>query len=366
MLLNWAYRIFPPRRVERILLNLMLPIGDTLFATPTVRALRQRFPHAHLAALVFSTNAGVLYANEDIDEVISHPTGQTFTLFGYARFLWGMRRRRFTIAVEFRPYVWYLSVLCGVVRRLSFDIPAYQWFFPIGARPWKHRHAIDNYASVVRPLGLRVDRSRLVVRTTERDRAALGAFLVAEGVGPDERLVALHPGGEGFRGMKRWDSARFAVLGDRLAERYDARIALIGGRDELALAREVAAAMARPPIVLNGRVSLGQSIALLERCHLFVGDDSAPLHMAGSLDVPTVGIFGPTSVVNYHPAGPYVEVARSGLVCSPCFFFVNSAPVWAGSRCRVPTCLHALSVETVLEAAERAIVRKEAGRSGMA
>ncbi len=355
---SWVYRLFPPRRVDRILLNMMLPIGDTLFTTPTIRALRRRFPDAHITALAFSTNAGVLYANEDIDEVILHPTGQTFTLWGYTRFLWGMRRRRFTIAVEFRPYVWYLSVLCGVVRRLSFDIPAYQWFLPLGRRPWKHRHAVANYASVARLLGLRVDDSRLIVRTTESDRTALTSFLAGQRVGPDERLVVLHPGGEGFRGMKRWDARRFAVLGDRLAERHDARVLIIGGRDELALARDVAAAMTQRALVLNGQVSLGQSIALLERSHLFIGNDSAPLHMAGSLDVPTVGIFGPTSVVNYRPVGPYVEVARSGLVCSPCFFFVGSAPVWAGSRCRVPTCLHALSVETVLEAAEQVIAKK--------
>ena len=47
---NWAYRLFPPRHVERILLNLMLTIGDTLFVMPTIHALRQRFPAAHIAA----------------------------------------------------------------------------------------------------------------------------------------------------------------------------------------------------------------------------------------------------------------------------------------------------------------------------
>ncbi len=362
MSLNWAYRLLPPRRRERILFNVMLPIGDTLFTTPTMRAVRRRFPHAHIAALTFPTNAGVLYANEDIDEIILHPTGQTFTPWEYVRFLWRMRQKHFTMAIEFRPYVWWLSVACGIVRRLSFDIPVYQWFFPFSPRPWKHRHAIANYASVIDLLGLHVDDSRLVVRTTEQDRAALADFLAAQGVGVGraERLIVLHPGGEGFRGMKRWDSARFTILGDRLAERYDARIVIIGGRDELPLAQTVAAAMTRQALVLNGRVTLGQSIALLERCYLFVGDDSAPLHMAGSLDVPTVGIFGPTNVVNYHPVGPYVEIARSDLVCSPCFFFVGSAPVWAGSRCRVPTCLHALAVETVLAAAERAIAKKVA------
>jgi ADP-heptose:LPS heptosyltransferase len=341
--------------VERILLVLMLPIGDTLFATPTIRAVRRRYPEAHIAALVFPTNAAALHANEDLDEIILHPTGQTFTVAGYARFLYGMWRRRFTISIEFRPYVWWLSVACGVLRRLSLDIPVYQWFIPIGKRPWRYRHAIDNFATLVRLLGLRVDSSQLTVRTTDDDRRSMVTLLRARGIGDNARVIALHPGGEGFRGMKRWESGRFAVLGDLLARKYDARVVIVGGRDELALAREVTAVMREPAVVLNGAVSLRQAVALLERCYLFVGSDSAPLHMAASIGIPTVGIFGPTSVANYYPVGPRVEVARSGIVCSPCFYFVGSHPVWAGSHCRVPTCLHTLSVETVMEAAERAL-----------
>jgi ADP-heptose:LPS heptosyltransferase len=358
VLLNWAYHLFPPRDVQSILLNLMLPIGDTLFATPTVRALRQRFPQAHIAALVFATNAGVLYANEDIDEVILHPTRQSFSPLAYLRFLRAMWRRRFTLAVEFRPYVWWLSLLCGVWRRLSLDIPLYQWVIPLGARPWKHRHAISSYATVPRMLGLRIDGSRLIVRTTEADRAWVASLLSTQGIRPHDRVIALHPGGEGFRGMKRWEAARFSALGDRLARRYGARIVIVGGHDELALARDVAAGMREPAVVLNGHVSLSQTVAVLERCYLFVGNDSAPLHMAGSLGIATVGIFGPTSLVNYRPVGPHVEVACSGVACSPCFHFVGSHPLWAGSRCQVPTCLHALAVTSVLHAAERALARK--------
>lgn len=357
-MLNFAYRLFPPRQVKSILLILMLPIGDTLFVTPTVRALRRRFPNAHIAALVFPTNVGVLYANEDIDELILHPTAETFRLTDFVRLLRAIRRRHFTISIEFRPYIWWLSVACGAWRRLALDIPVYQWFLPLGARPWKHRHAITSYATVPRLLGLHVDSSRLIVRTTDADREATTRILAAHGIASHERLIVLHPGGEGFRGMKRWETTRFATLADRLAQRHSALVVIVGGRDETELARQVVAAMHEHAVLLNGLFTLGQTVALLERCYLFVGNDSAPLHMAGSLDVATVGIFGPTSLVNYRPAGPYVEVARSGLVCSPCFHFVGTAPVWAGSRCRVPTCLHALSVDSVLEAAERALATK--------
>lgn len=352
------FRLFPPRRVRSILLNVMLPIGDTLFTTPTIRALRQRYPEAHIVALAFPTNAGILRGNPDIDEIVLHPTGQTFTILNYILFFLKLQRRRFTMAVEFRPYSWWLSLFSGVLRRLELRFPEHQWLFPLGDRPWKYRHAVESYATAVEPLGLTVDTTSLVVPVLPQARAAVAAFLAREGIGVDERLIALHPGGEGFRGMKRWEAARFAALGDHLAALYQARIVIVGGRDELTLTHDVSDAMARRPLVTNGRVSLSESTALLERCILFVGDDSAPLHIAASLGVPTVGVFGPTSVVNYKPLGPYVEIARSGLVCSPCFHFVGSQPVWATSHCRVPTCLHALGVGAVLEAARRVYGRK--------
>lgn len=364
MLLNWYFRLFPPRRVHSILLNLMLPIGDTLFATPTIRALRRRFPHAHIAALVFPTNAGVLYANEDVDELILHPTGQTFSWWGYLRFVLKVRRRHFTMAVEFRPYVWWMSAAFGVLRRLSLDVPVYQWFFPVGARPWKHRHAVTSFATIIKLLKLDIDTARLVVRTTPADRSAINNYLQGQEIAPDQRIITIHPGGEGFRGMKRWEAARFATLCDRLADRYGARIVIIGGRDELALARTVAGQMKAPTIIANGQVSLGGTVALIERSFLFMGNDSAPLHMAGSLGVATVGIFGPTSLTNYLPLGPHVQAVRSNLVCSPCFFFVGSHPVWAGSSCHVPTCLHALSVGAVMSAAERAVASAHAASQG--
>jgi ADP-heptose:LPS heptosyltransferase len=354
---NPVVRLFPPRRVQRILLILLLPIGDTLFATPMLRAVRRRFPAAHITALVFPTNASVIQTNPDVDEVVVHPTRQTFDAAGYVRLLWSLRRRRFNLSIELRPYSWWLSLACGVWRRLSLDIPLHQWLLPIGRRPWKERHAISSYASIVDTLGLTVDESRLTVPTTDADRVAVGEMLAARGIAPGDRIIALHPGGEGFRGMKRWEAARFAALGDALIGRHGARVVIVGGADEARLAAETAAAMRYPAMVLNGLLSLCQTVALLERCMLFVGNDSAPLHMAGSLGIATVGVFGPTSLVNYRPVGPCVEIARSDLACSPCFHFVGSHPLWAGSRCRVPSCLHALPVDAVLDATARALSR---------
>src|SRR6476469_2123574 len=64
--------------IMRILLLMLLPISDTLFATPAVRALRRRYPGAHITALVYPTNSGILAHNPDVDELMYWPTRQTW------------------------------------------------------------------------------------------------------------------------------------------------------------------------------------------------------------------------------------------------------------------------------------------------
>jgi ADP-heptose:LPS heptosyltransferase len=162
----------------------------------------------------------------------------------------------------------------------------------------------------------------------------------------------MHPGGEGFRGMKRWPIERYIDLGLELVKRYGLGVLVLGGPDEVNLAQIVADAVPNA-VSLAGELNLGQTIAILERCSVFVGNDSAPMHMAAAAGVPTVGIFGPTNVTNFRPRGPSVEVLRAGLACSPCFHFAGSHPFWAASHCKVPSCLHAISKQVVLDSIAR-------------
>jgi ADP-heptose:LPS heptosyltransferase len=333
---------------RRILLYLLLPIGDTLFATPTIRALRLCYPHARIAAIAYPTNAGILEANPDIDRIYLHPTSSTWKGWrAYARFLWRLNRGKYDLAVQFGPAQWWLTQIVRPAQYRRLKVPVWQWFVPFGPRPWRNRHAMASYASLLTAEELAHLPASAVLVSSEADRQAA---LIALPPQVGERLVALHPGGEGFRGMKRWPLARFIGLAHGLTKQHGVRVVVLGGADEVTIAAALARAVPGATS-LAGVLNLGQTMAVLERCELFVGNDSAPMHMAAALGVPTVGIFGPTSVANFRPLGARVTIVRAGLACSPCFHFVGSHPVWAGSRCAVPSCLHAVSTHAVVSAA---------------
>jgi ADP-heptose:LPS heptosyltransferase len=86
---------------------------------------------------------------------------------------------------------------------------------------------------------------------------------------------------------------------------------------------------------------------LLVRARIFVGTDCGPRHLAASLGVPTVTLFGPTDPVGWNPADPAHVSVRTGEICSPCDL----------TECPVPghPCLTGLSPAMVMEAVDRVL-----------
>lgn len=125
----------------------------------------------------------------------------------------------------------------------------------------------------------------------------------------DTRWVALAPtaGTE----TKIWPAAAFAALVERLKMRGLRPVLFYGpGERENRLAAPARAAMPEA-LDMGGRYTVAQVAALLARCSLFVGSDSGLMHLSAALDVPTVGLFGPSHAAQYSPSGRWVEVVEA-------------------------------------------------------
>ena len=117
---------------------------------------------------------------------------------------------------------------------------------------------------------------------------------------------------------KQWPLERFAALAERLTARDgvlpDARIAVFGAPDERAAAAPLLQRLPRARTI--DAIGLGDLLtvaAALQRCSLFVGNDSGLMHLAAASDVPTLGLFGPSDDRLYAPWGPHGAVARTTL-----------------------------------------------------
>jgi len=351
-----------------LLLRLRL-IGDVVFTTPLIRALRHRYPDARLVYVVESAAAPVVSANPHLSRVIVVPHRRGWKRLAddlsVARQL---RAERCDLAIDMHggPRSAWLTWASGAPRRVGYDIQGRSWMYtdvvhrPPGLHP---RHSVENQWDLLRAVDPAfagaADRTadRVEMPVTPEGVTDASRFLTDHGIDADHpttSLVLLHvSAGNPFR---RWPERAFADVAAGLVQRAAGRHVLItaGPSDReavqrvLALARtDAGAAGAR--IINAERLSLLALRAVLDRSALYVGGDSGPLHIAATSDVPIVGLYGPTLPARSAPWRPphlaTISVDAGVLPCRPCH-----QRVCAPGDFR---CLTSIDAHAVLQAAER-------------
>lgn len=348
----------------KILLVRLRLVGDVVFTTPAIRALRRHFPSARLEYVVETAAAPVVRHNPHLDEVIEvdRPRGLGRVVYDVA-LAWRLRARRYDIALDFHggPRSAWLVRATGAPTRIGYDIPGRRALYTTVV-PWRPdlvppRHSVLNQWDLLRPLGIAApdpvaDAVEMHAHPGAAD--AVERRLRSAGVGPEAPIVVLHVSAS--NPFRRWPRAAFASVAAALAvEDPRRRIIITAGPSESEAATAIAADAAREAgeaagsIVQSGELSLEELKLIVARAQLFIGGDSGPLHVASTTAVPVVALFGPTlparSMPWRDPALPAVALEPGDLPCRPCH----------QRRC-VPgdfRCLAAITPDAVLGAARR-------------
>ena len=349
----------------QILLVRLRLIGDVVFTTPAIRALRRHYPDARLTYLVEAQAAPVVRGNPHLDEVIVVRRSR-----GVARIVDDRRlgrtlaRRRFDLVIDFHggPRGSWLTWLTGARHPLGYQVAGRSWMYTQAVerpRELRPRHSVENQWDLLAALGIAaptpVD-DPLEMAEDPAARASVEARLLAAGVAPGVPVVVMHvSAGNPFR---RWPAASFAAVAARLVTaRRDRAVVLTSGPSESDAAEGVGqqarllAGAGADRILRIGEFDLVELRALIGRAALYIGGDSGPLHIAGTTRTPVVGLFGPTLAVRSlpwrDPAIPSLGVEPGPLACRPC-----------DQRACVPgdfRCLTGTGPERVVEAAEQAL-----------
>jgi ADP-heptose:LPS heptosyltransferase len=349
-----------------ILLVRLRLIGDVVFTTPAIRAVRRHFPDARITYIVEEEAAAVVLRNPHLDAVIvarsPHAVGRLRADLALVRRL---RKERYDLAIDFHggPRSSMLTWLSGAPRRIGYEVAGRSWMYttrvprPRALRP---RHSVLSQWDVLLPLGIAPPDPE--TDTTEMPDDLLASATTARrlaeaGVAPGNPVIVVHvSAGNPFR---RWPSDSFVELVCRLASTDPKRrIILTSGPSDAeaaaAVARDARARLApheRPAIVQCGEFDLPELRALAARAALYIGGDSGPLHIAGTTGVPVVGLYGPTLPIRSQPfrSARFISAAAEvpDLPCRPC----NQRRCEPGDF----RCLSGISAEAVAALAERAI-----------
>lgn len=321
----------------KILLIRLRLIGDVVFTTPAVAALRKRFPDAHISYLVEPSATPVLQGNPHIDRLIvaERPRGAHRVLYDL-RLARELRAHRFDLVIDFHggPRSSWLTWATGAPQRIGYALPGRGWMYTTRI-PWTRalvppRHSVLNQWDLLQPLGIGApDRAHY---PTDMPVDAVTVFsvwrrLARAGVHPHHDVIVIHvSAGNPFR---RWPAERFSELAARLAgEKRERRIIISSGPSETEAADRVAAEAVRRAgsaaegIVRCGEFTLLELRALVERAALYIGGDTGPMHVASTTRTPIVALFGPTlperSLPWRDPAIRSIALDAGALPCRPC------------------------------------------------
>ena len=321
----------------RILLIRLRLIGDVVFTTPAIGALRRHFPTARLTYLVEPPAEPVVRHHRALNDIIlaTRPRGLARTAcdLQLARRL---RAERYDVAIDFHggPRSALLTWASGAPQRIGYDLPGRRWCYTTRV-PWTRsltppRHSVLNQWDLLAPLGIGApDRARdaAMMPIDPGADARVADRLRAAGIEPAAPIVVMHvSAGNPFR---RWPAGSFATVAAELArDDRRRRVIVTSGPSEAAAAEAVAAQARRLAgdaaggIVRTGEFDLAELRSLVGRAALYIGGDSGPLHIASTTDTPIVALFGPTLPERSMPwrdaAIGAIAVDAGPLPCRPC------------------------------------------------
>ena len=348
-----------PGEIKRVLVRSPTWVGDAVMCLPALNALRLLFPEAEITVAARPGTADIFRDSKSVNDVFIQRSGGAFAALTNAREL---RRGRFNLAVLFQNAFAAAAtvLLAGVPLRVGYATDRRRALLTsaLAVPAWKdERHESFYYLNIVAELEQIIfDSSSLIesepvfdfsVSTTRKEAAR--RLLRDSGKGAGQPIAILCPGSVNSR-AKRWPPERYAELADRFIDAaFD--VVLVGSPGEIDVSNEVNDRARHNPLVLTGKTTVAELVALISIADLLVTNDTGPAHVGAALGTTTLVIFGPTNPLTTYPRSSFAELIRQPPDCAPCM--LRDCPI-------DHRCMTAISVDEVFNRAITSFRRKPA------
>jgi heptosyltransferase-3 len=329
-------------------------IGDVILSLPCIETLRENYPEANIVVAVREKAGELMEGCKWIQCVVSIHKKKRPLLKAIAyqlSFFSQIRKYRFDLAIDLRTGTRgaFLAFFSGARQRVGFyadENLSRNWLFThlVDTKNMPEKHMSDYYLSLLTSYRLKpaISKPRLEV-SDEKKRQAF-KLLRDNGVSMDKPIVAVHP--FSLWDYKEWGIEKYKKVVNWITSKKRVAVVIIGSTDERERAAHIVSANRYNTFNVTGKTSLALLTGVLNYCSFFVGGDSAGMHLAAAVGVPTVSIFGPTSPESWAPRGDTHRVVQKSLSCVPC----------KEKGCRgteESRCLIELSADEVIAAIER-------------
>ncbi len=328
-------------------------IGDLLMVTPSLRALKKKFPSADIDLMTGSWSSGAVKHNPYINTIIEVPD-EVFhgkKLFRLTKLIKRLRHNKYDMAFVFQPsrIVQILIRMAGIkhlaapVRHLPSKLVRY----PVLWRSIPDDYVVKDFISVVKAVNIDSDGLDMDFFIPEGIQQQVQRMLFEDSLGKHQYLVVCPGGGRNPRDyvkQKIWPEDRYAELIKRLLDE-GVPVIVAGSQSDRETCRNV---LRIPGIVdLMGKTTFAQLGAFIQSARLLLTNDSAPMHLALAVHCPFVAVFGPSCRKSLLPESGNFEAITPSIACAPCY---NNEPFGRCDRC---DCIQSVQTDTVYKAVIR-------------
>jgi ADP-heptose:LPS heptosyltransferase len=301
-----------PAKPKKILIIKLFGFGNFIFLSPTLKALKQMFPTADIDILTFRPNAEIcrMYSKyiDHVHTIDLSISKMGFELIGFER----KNKGEYDLVVDFEQFVRLSAIIgrsispgyfLGIATKNSKKAPAYDKFILYKEK----NHIVEEYYSVARFIahecGKKIDDiPRLEPPAFKSSKRAASILNSLQG----KKLIGVCPGGRADDVERRYPKEMLAkALNSLASKRKDIKLVFFGGPSEKKDIHDIISGITnKGSCVDTSGTSLEESAALISRMDLFISNDTGPIHLAASLGVYCIGLYGPSKEWIY---GPYTE-----------------------------------------------------------
>ncbi len=327
------------KTLKNVLIVQPYGIGDLLFITPVLRALRLIPTVQRVDLLLGSRNAVVVRNNPHVDEIFEvdkdlfHRQGRWKTFCDAAALGKKLRGRHYDLLLDYSlrgEYGFFGKWFLGIPKRAGYDYKRRGFFHSHKlslSGGFSGKHVADTCCELAEKAGVRVRDRWLEFYLDERSQKKAASVLSAGPAASWKRFAAVSPGGGESWGkdahFKRWAPEKFAAFVEMLSVPLDLQgVVIVGGPAEQELSVKLFSKLGIPAADLTGELTLSETASVIEASSVFVGNDGGLLHLACARRKPVVGFYGPVDPAVY---GPYpfsktsAAIFKEGLECRPCY-----------------------------------------------
>ena len=328
-------------KIKNILIIKIGAIGDVILAVPSIRAIRSQFTNAHICVLVGKESRQILRNCPYIDDIILYDKkGRDKNITGLLKIAHILRAGAFEMSIDLQnnKASHLVAWLSGIPERFGYNNKKMGFLLNHAVRYSRYSGdgPVEDQFRILRAAGVNTNgmSKRLEIWPVKRDFFYVDNFLQKEWVSDSQLLVGINLGSTWK--TKRWPLKHIARLSDMLSAK-DIRVVITGSESEKELADELDKMVRTKLINAVGKTSITQLAALIKRCAVFITGDSAPMHIASSMGIDFIALFGPTAPERHFEATEKGTVVKKDLNCSPCY----------KADCKKIICMKKISVDEV-------------------